>query len=102
MLGQRVAYDKLPYFSTDQYDVAMEFSGWIGPDGYDRLVTRGDVGKQAFHAFWLAGNRVVAGMQVNRWDDGIAPVEDLIRSRQLVDPDRLADASVPLAAHVMV
>jgi 3-phenylpropionate/trans-cinnamate dioxygenase ferredoxin reductase subunit len=102
MLGQRVAYDKLPYFFTDQYDVGMEFSGWIGPAGYDRLVTRGDVAGQAFHAFWLAGDRVVAGMQVNLWDDGIAPVEELIRSRQPVDPDRLADATVPLAAHVMV
>lgn len=102
MLGHRVAYDRLPYFFTDQYDVGMEFAGWFGPDGYDRLVTRGDVAGQAFHAFWLTDNRVVAGMQVNMWDGGIAPVEDLIRSRQPVEPDRLADASVPLAAHVMV
>jgi 3-phenylpropionate/trans-cinnamate dioxygenase ferredoxin reductase component len=102
MLGQNVAYDRLPYFFTDQYDVGMEFCGWIGPDGYDRVVTRGDVDGQAFHAFWLAGDRVVAGMHVNRWDDGIAPVEELIRSRQSVAPDRLADTSVPLAAHVAV
>jgi 3-phenylpropionate/trans-cinnamate dioxygenase ferredoxin reductase subunit len=102
MLGQPVAYDKLPYLYTDQYDVGMEFSGWIGPDGYDRLVTRDDVAGQAFHAFWLADDRVVTGMQVNLWDDGVAPVEELIRSRQPVNPDRLADASVPLAAHSMV
>jgi 3-phenylpropionate/trans-cinnamate dioxygenase ferredoxin reductase subunit len=101
MLGQRVAYDQIPYFFTDQYDVGMEFSGWIGPDGYDRLVTRGDVEGQAFHAFWLADDRVVAGLQVNLWDEGIAPVQDLIRTRQPVDPDRLADTSVPLVAHVM-
>jgi 3-phenylpropionate/trans-cinnamate dioxygenase ferredoxin reductase component len=101
MLGRQVAYDRLPYFFTDQYDVGMEFSCWISPDGYDRLVTRGDVDGQEFHAFWLAGDRVVAGMHVNRWDDGIAPVQELIRSRQPVDPDRLADTSVPLAAHVM-
>ncbi|TCO19639.1 3-phenylpropionate/trans-cinnamate dioxygenase ferredoxin reductase subunit [Kribbella steppae] len=102
MLGQQVAYDRLPYFFTDQYDVGMEFCGWIGPDGYDRVVTRGDVDGQAFHAFWLTGECVVAGMHVNRWDDGIRPVEDLIRSRRSVDPDRLADTSVPLAAHVLV
>jgi 3-phenylpropionate/trans-cinnamate dioxygenase ferredoxin reductase subunit len=102
MLGQPVAYDKLPYLYTDQYDVGMEFSGWIGPDGYDRLVTRDDVAGQAFHAFWLADDRLVTGMQVNLWDDGVAPVEELIRSRQPVNPDRLADASVPLAAHSMV
>jgi 3-phenylpropionate/trans-cinnamate dioxygenase ferredoxin reductase subunit len=102
MLGQNVAYDRLPYFFTDQYDVGMEFCGWIGPDGYDRVVTRGDVDGQAFHAFWLADEHVIAGMHVNRWDDGIAPVEELIRRRQSVDPDRLADTSVPLAAQVPV
>jgi 3-phenylpropionate/trans-cinnamate dioxygenase ferredoxin reductase component len=101
MLGQSVAYDRLPYFFTDQYDVGMEFTGWIGPNGYDRLVIRGDVAGQAFHAFWLAGDRTVAGLQVNLWDDGIAPVEQLIRSRQPVDPDRLADTSVSLVAHAM-
>jgi 3-phenylpropionate/trans-cinnamate dioxygenase ferredoxin reductase subunit len=100
MLGHQVAYDEVPYFFTDQYDVGMEFSGW--PDGYDRLVTRGDVEKHAFHAFWLAADQVVAGMQVNLWDHGIAPVQALIRSRQPVDPDRLADASVPLTAHALV
>jgi 3-phenylpropionate/trans-cinnamate dioxygenase ferredoxin reductase subunit len=101
MLGQRVAFDDLPYFFTDQYDIGMEFTGWIGPDGYDRLVLRGDVEEHAFHAFWLADGRVIAGMQVNRWDDGIGPVRDLIRSRQLVDADRLADLSIPLTDHVM-
>ncbi|MGW1339509.1 NAD(P)/FAD-dependent oxidoreductase [Kribbella sp. NPDC002412] len=102
MLGQQVTHDRLPYFFTDQYDVGMEFVGWIGPGGYDRVLTRGDVDEQAFHAFWLSDGRVVAGMHVNRWDDGIAPVEELIRSRQSIDPDRLADNSVPLAAHVLV
>jgi 3-phenylpropionate/trans-cinnamate dioxygenase ferredoxin reductase subunit len=102
MLGEQAAYDRLPYFFTDQYDVGMEFVGWVRPDGYDRLVTRGDVAGQAFHAFWLAGDRVVAGMHVNRWDDGIGPVEELIRSKQPVDPVRLADTSVPLTAHALV
>jgi 3-phenylpropionate/trans-cinnamate dioxygenase ferredoxin reductase subunit len=102
MLGQQVAYDRLPYFFTDQYDVGMEFVGRIRPDGYDRVVTRGDVDEQAFHAFWLSDGRVVAGMHVNRWDDGLATVEDLIRSRQFIDPDRLSDTSVSLAAHVLV
>ncbi|GAB2651470.1 NAD(P)/FAD-dependent oxidoreductase [Kribbella swartbergensis] len=101
MLGERVAYDELPYFFTDQYDVGMEFCGLIGPDGYDRLVIRGAVEKQAFHAFWLADDRVVAGMHINLWDDGIGPVQELIRTRQPVDADRLADTSVSLAAGAM-
>jgi 3-phenylpropionate/trans-cinnamate dioxygenase ferredoxin reductase subunit len=97
MLGQDVTYDQLPYFFTDQYDLGMEFAGWLAPGGYDRVVTRGDVDGQAFHAFWLAGDQVVAGMHVNRWDDGIDAVRELITSRRAVDPERLADPEAPIA-----
>jgi 3-phenylpropionate/trans-cinnamate dioxygenase ferredoxin reductase subunit len=97
MLGQQVSYDRAPYFFTDQYDVGMEFTGWFPPGGYDALITRGDLGARAFHAFWLADDRVVAGMHVNQWDEGIAPVQDLIRSGLPVDRHRLGDPAVPLA-----
>ncbi|MFD8557632.1 NAD(P)/FAD-dependent oxidoreductase [Streptosporangium canum] len=97
MLGQKVVYDRPPYFFTDQYDVGMEFSGWFAPGGYDSVVVRGDLEARAFHAFWLSGGRVVAGMHVNQWDEGIAPAQELIRAGVRVDPDRLADPSVPLA-----
>ncbi|HET6733475.1 NAD(P)/FAD-dependent oxidoreductase [Mycobacterium sp.] len=100
MLGQSTDNDALPYFFTDQYDVGMEFSGWFAPGGYDTVVTRGDIDARAFHAFWLAGERVVAGMHVNQWDEGIAPVQNLIRAGQPVDVGRLTDPSVPLATLV--
>ncbi|MFB9721406.1 NAD(P)/FAD-dependent oxidoreductase [Planobispora longispora] len=96
MLGQEVVYDRLPYFYTDQYDVGMEFSGWFVPGGYDEVVVRGDLRARDFHAFWLAGGHVVAGMHVNRWDEGVAPVQELIRMAAPVDRDRLADPAVPL------
>lgn len=98
MLGQQVTYDRLPYFYTDQYDVGMEFCGRIGSEGYDQLVTRGDVEGAAFQAFWLTDGRVVAGMHVNLWDDGIAPIEELIRTTAKADPERVADPAVPLTA----
>jgi 3-phenylpropionate/trans-cinnamate dioxygenase ferredoxin reductase component len=96
MLGQQVSYDRAPYFFTDQYGLGMEFTGWFRPGGYDALVTHVDLQARAFHAFWLADDRVVAGMHVNQWDDGIAPVEDLIRGGKPVDRHRLADPAVPL------
>lgn len=80
-----------------RYDVGMEFTGWFPPGGYDTLITRGDLGARAFHAFWLTDDRVVAGMHVNQWDEGIAPVQDLIRSGVPVDRHRLGDPAVPLA-----
>jgi 3-phenylpropionate/trans-cinnamate dioxygenase ferredoxin reductase subunit len=96
MLGQDVRYDRLPYFYSDQYDLGMEYTGYVAPGGYDRVVVRGDLGAREFIAFWLAGGRVLAGMNVNVWDV-TGPIGDLIRSGARVDPDRLADPDVPLA-----
>ncbi|MFI5100275.1 MAG: NAD(P)/FAD-dependent oxidoreductase, partial [Actinomycetes bacterium] len=99
MLGQDVSYDRVPYFYTDQYDLGMEYSGSVGPDGYDAVVYRGDVAAREFIAFWLLGGRVLAGMNVNVWDM-TADIQELVRSGvagTVVDPDRLADPSVPLS-----
>jgi 3-phenylpropionate/trans-cinnamate dioxygenase ferredoxin reductase component len=95
MLGRDAVYDRVPYFYTDQYDLGMEYVGYAGPGGYDRVVFRGDVGKREFMAFWLSGGRVAAGMNVNIWDVSDA-IGALIRSGQPVDPARLADPAVPL------
>ncbi len=97
MLGHDLVDDRIPYFFTDQYEIGMEYAGWFPPGGYDTLVTRGDLDRAAFHAFWLSDGRVVAGMHVNQWDQGIAPVQELIRGARPVDPQRLADPSVPMA-----
>ncbi|MEU7012463.1 FAD-dependent oxidoreductase [Streptomyces sp. NPDC046385] len=95
MLGQHVSYDRVPYFFSDQYDLGLEYSGWAPPGSYDQVVLRGDVGKREFIAFWLKEGRVLAGMNVNVWDV-TDPIQNLIRSRAGVDPDALADPSVPL------
>jgi NADPH-dependent 2,4-dienoyl-CoA reductase/sulfur reductase-like enzyme len=95
MLGQDVAYDRVPYFFSDQYDLGMEYSGWAPPGSYDQVVIRGDAGKREFIAFWLREGRVLAGMNVNVWDVTEA-MQKLIRSQAQVDPDALADPHVPL------
>ncbi|GAB3876599.1 FAD-dependent oxidoreductase [Kibdelosporangium lantanae] len=93
MLGGTASYDELPYFYTDQYDLGMEYIGDIA--GYDRVVFRGDVAKREFIAFWLKDNHVLAGMNVNIWDV-VDPIKALIKSGRQIDPERLADPTVPL------
>ena len=95
MLGQDVAYDRVPYFYTDQYDLGMEYSGYVEPGGYDQVVFRGDVERREFIAFWLADGRVLAGMNVNIWDAGDM-IQALVRGGRAVDAGRLADPGVPL------
>jgi len=95
MIGQDVAYDRVPYFYTDQYDLGMEYSGYVEPGGYDQVVFRGDVERREFIAFWLASGRVLAGMNVNIWDVN-DKIEALVRAARPVEAARLADPDVPL------
>jgi 3-phenylpropionate/trans-cinnamate dioxygenase ferredoxin reductase component len=71
----------------------MEFTG--DPTGSDDLVIRGDPSGREFIAFWLAGRRVVAAMNVNVWDV-TDDLTRLIESRAPVDPARLVDPDVAL------
>ncbi|MFF5289192.1 NAD(P)/FAD-dependent oxidoreductase [Paractinoplanes globisporus] len=96
MLGQEVAYDRVPYFFTDQYDLGMEFAGWIPPGTDPELVIRGDLAAREYVAFWHDKGRVLAGMNVNVWDVNES-IQDLVRSGVEVDPARMADPGVPLA-----
>jgi 3-phenylpropionate/trans-cinnamate dioxygenase ferredoxin reductase subunit len=94
VLGKDAVADALPYFFTDQYDFGMEYVGSPGPDGFDRVVLRGDPASYAFTAWWLRGDEVVAGMHANDWD-AIEDVRRIVGTR--VAPDRLADDKVALA-----
>jgi 3-phenylpropionate/trans-cinnamate dioxygenase ferredoxin reductase subunit len=99
MLGEPVVHDRLPYFFSDQYDLGMEFAGWVEPGGYDRVVFRGDVAAREFLAFWVKDGRVLAGMNVNIWDvqDQIQALVRAGYAGTAVDPVRLADPQVPLS-----
>jgi 3-phenylpropionate/trans-cinnamate dioxygenase ferredoxin reductase component len=93
MLGRSEPYDRVPYFFSDQYDVGMEYAGYSPT--WDRVVFRGDPASREFIAFWLAGDRVLAGMNVGVWDV-TESIQRLIRERVPVDDRRLADPDVPL------
>jgi 3-phenylpropionate/trans-cinnamate dioxygenase ferredoxin reductase subunit len=93
MLGRAEPYDRVPYFFSDQYDVGMEYTGYAPT--WDRVVLRGDPATREFIAFWLTGDHVLAGMNVNVWDV-TDTIQHLIRERVPIDDRRLADPDVPL------
>ncbi|HET8978466.1 MAG TPA: FAD-dependent oxidoreductase, partial [Solirubrobacteraceae bacterium] len=95
MLGKLDAYDRIPYFFSDQYDVGMEYSGYA--TSWDEVVFRGARESGEFIAFWLRDGCVVAGMNVNVWDVN-QHVQALIRSRRPVDADALRDPDTELQA----
>jgi 3-phenylpropionate/trans-cinnamate dioxygenase ferredoxin reductase subunit len=77
----------------------MEYTGFART--WERVVFRGDPASGEFIAFWLAGDHVVAGMNVNVWDV-TDPIQRLIRERVAVDNRRLADPDIPLDELVRV
>lgn len=96
MLGKPASYDRLPYFFSDQYDIGMEYTGYVGRSDDVRVVVRGDQAEREFVAFWLdPQNRVRAGMNVNVWDV-TERIKQLILTGEPVDPERLADPDIPL------
>jgi 3-phenylpropionate/trans-cinnamate dioxygenase ferredoxin reductase component len=93
MLGQKVGYDRIPHFASDQYDLRIEYAGHAFH--WDEVVFRGDPKTGHFLAFWISGERVVAGMSGNTpgtHDD----IESLIRSGRPISLDQLADPDIPL------
>ncbi|MEV4835820.1 FAD-dependent oxidoreductase [Nonomuraea sp. NPDC049486] len=95
MLDREASYDRLPYFYTDQYDLGMEYTGYVRPGEADDVVIRGDLDSREYIAFWLAEGRVVAGMNVNVWDV-TDDIKTLIRAAAPADRAKLADPAVPL------
>ena len=92
--GQRDAYNRLPYFFSDQYDLGMEYVGYAAKD--DAVAVRGDLETREFIAFWHRDGNVTAAMNVNVWD----VVEDLkaiVGAHRAADLDRLTDPDVSLA-----
>jgi 3-phenylpropionate/trans-cinnamate dioxygenase ferredoxin reductase subunit len=95
MAGEIVRYDRLPYFYTDQYELGMEYVGWVPPSRLQeaQVEIRGDVDALAFRAYWLLpderGLRAAAAMHVNMWDDGADALKAVVDSRETVDVDSL-------------
>jgi 3-phenylpropionate/trans-cinnamate dioxygenase ferredoxin reductase subunit len=95
LLGGGEPFDKLPSFYSDQYGIALQYTGYGDPR--DEVVVRGRLEERRFTAFMLEGGRVAATITVGRPDPAL-DVEALIRSRAVVDPAVLADESASIEA----
>ncbi|WP_347716878.1 FAD-dependent oxidoreductase [Sphingomonas sp.] len=91
--GEPEAYKAVPWFWSNQYDLRLQTVGLS--IGHDDAVVRGDIASRSFSIVYLRQGRVIALDCVNA-------VKDYVQGRALVvagakvDPERLADASVPL------
>jgi 3-phenylpropionate/trans-cinnamate dioxygenase ferredoxin reductase component len=95
MLGADATWDPVPYFWSEQWGRMVQYAGHHRAG--DRVVWREEGERWA--AFWLAGDRLVAALAVDR-------PRDLVQARRLmdsgapVDPGLLADPAVPVRSAV--
>jgi 3-phenylpropionate/trans-cinnamate dioxygenase ferredoxin reductase subunit len=93
MLGTGQPYDVIHWFWSDQYDTNLQYAGFH--DRYDALLMRGSLDRRDFVAFYLNQGRIDAVVGFNRGKD-VRRAIPLIRSRDVVDPERLKDEDVDL------
>ena len=89
LLGGAQVWDPVPYFWSEQWGRMVQYAGHH-PVG-ERVVWREEGERWA--AFWLAGDRLVAALTVDRPRD-LVQARHLMERDATVDPGLLADPSV--------
>ena len=88
LCGNTTAYDEVPWFWSDQYDVKLQIAGLS--QGHDETVLRGDPKAGAFTVFYLKDGVVIAADTVNGMRDHMA-CRALVTKRARIPADVLSD-----------
>ncbi len=90
MLGEREAFEHVPYFFSDVFDLSYEF--WGDTADADEVVYRGDINNGAFSTWWLRGGLLVAAFVMNRPDDERSAAPAWIGEHRRIEAARLREA----------
>jgi len=93
IVGDPVAYDAVPWFWSNQYDLKLQTVGLSA--GADETIVRGDPATRSFSVVYRRGGAVVALDCVNATRDYVQG-RALVMARAVVDAAALADPAVPL------
>ncbi|MEH3036849.1 MAG: FAD-dependent oxidoreductase [Sphingomonas adhaesiva] len=93
LTGTQEAYDAVPWFWSNQYDLKLQTVGLS--TGHDAAILRGDPATRSFSLVYLRGGKVIALDCVNATKDYVQG-RALVVGRAEVSPEKLADAATPL------
>ncbi|MDQ1231528.1 NAD(P)/FAD-dependent oxidoreductase [Sphingomonas sp. SORGH_AS_0879] len=93
IVGRPVAYDAVPWFWSNQYDLKLQTVGLSA--GHDAAVLRGDPATRSFSVVYVRGGRVIAIDAVNAMKDYVQG-RALVQAGAVIAPDLLADTTRPL------
>ena len=91
--GTPSRYAQIPWFWSDQFDLKLQMVGIS--DGYDTVVQRGSMDADDFAMFYLKDDVLIAVDAVNRPREFMA-CRKLVPERPRIDPEKLADESIPM------
>lgn len=92
--GNEKAYDALPWFWSDQYDLKLQIAGLS--QGYDEVITRGDKnGGRCFAAFCLKDRVIISVDAINKPQEFMMG-KKLITKKVIVDKEKLANDNIPV------
>ncbi|HEY3808782.1 MAG TPA: FAD-dependent oxidoreductase [Steroidobacteraceae bacterium] len=93
LMGKSRPFVAAPWFWSDQFEVKLQMVGLSR--GYDQVVTRGDLDKPAYSAFYFRAGRLLAVDSLNR-------ISDHMQAKKLLDhglsptPEQAADLQFEL------
>jgi 3-phenylpropionate/trans-cinnamate dioxygenase ferredoxin reductase subunit len=94
LCGKPQAYDGVPWFWSDQYDLKLQIAGLS--QGYDGVVLRGSPESRCFTVFYLKDERIIAADAVNRPKDFMLAKRLVAARTALTSSAALADDARPL------
>jgi 3-phenylpropionate/trans-cinnamate dioxygenase ferredoxin reductase component len=92
-MGKEEAYDAVPWFWSNQYDLKLQTVGLS--IGHDHTILRGDPATRSFSVLYLKAGKLIALDCVNAVKDYVQGRAHVL-SGALLDQTQLADSSVPL------
>lgn len=91
--GEDVAYNELPWFWSDQYDIKLQTVGLF--EGYDNAVIRGDKHSRKFTVYYLRESKLLAVDAINSPADFMI-AKKLINSQVSLDVEKIIDTDFAL------
>jgi len=93
IVGRLAAYNALPWFWTDQFEIKLQMAGIS--HGHDRTAIRGSTKDKNLSVFYFKGDQLLAIDSINRPLDHIVG-RRVIAGRVPLTPEQAADESVDL------
>ena len=95
LTGQPCAYDKVPWFWTEQFNAKLQMAGLV--TGHDRTVVRGEQERGSFSVFCFRGDTLLGVESVNAARDHMA-ARKLLAAGHQISIEEAADVTVDLKA----